>query len=85
MASTTPRAGRVSPDAGKHGRPQRHVHHGRTLAAWVGSSLALFAIILGAVALIPRPNWTLFWIAAAIAVVAMIATKVLQRLGYGAD
>jgi len=31
------------------------------------------------------PNWVLFWIAVAMLVVAVIATKVLQVMGYGAN
>ena len=30
-------------------------------------------------------NWPVFWVAAALLVVALIATVVLQEMGYGAD
>ncbi|MFP5281834.1 MAG: HGxxPAAW family protein [Actinomycetes bacterium] len=86
MASTTrSAAGRVSPDAGKHGKAQKHVHHGKTPAAWVGSMVALVAFLIGGIALVIGPNWVLFWIAVGLVVVGLIATKVLQRMGYGAD
>ncbi|MFP5282528.1 MAG: HGxxPAAW family protein [Actinomycetes bacterium] len=86
MTSTTPRAaGRVSPDAGKHGKAQKHVHHGKTPAAWVGSMVGLLAFVIGGVALVLGPVWVLFWIAVGLAVAGLIATKVLQRMGYGAD
>jgi hypothetical protein len=63
----------------------KHVHHGRTVAAWTGSIIALVAFILGAIAMVMRPqNWTLFWVAAGLAVVSIIVTVVLQRMGYGA-
>ena len=66
-------------------RRGKHVHHGRTVAAWTGSSIALLAFILGAIALvIPDQNWPLFWVSVALAVVALIVTVVLQRMGYGA-
>jgi len=63
--------------------PAKHVHHGRTLAAWVGTTIAMLAIVLGGIALVIQ-NWTMFWIAAALLVVSLIATKVLQLMGHGA-
>jgi uncharacterized membrane protein YidH (DUF202 family) len=70
--------------AGRTAKPNKHVHHGRTLAAWVGTSLALVAFILGAVGVVIQ-NWVLFWIAAALLVVGLVATVVLQKLGHGAN
>jgi hypothetical protein len=67
-------------------RRGRHVHHGRTLAAWAGSGIGLVAFILGGIALVMRPqNWTMFWAAVVLVVVALIVTVVLQRMGYGAS
>jgi cytosine/uracil/thiamine/allantoin permease len=66
-------------------RRGKHVHHGRTVAAWTGSVIALVAFILGAIALvIPGQSWPLFWVSVGLAVVAIIVTVVLQRMGYGA-
>jgi membrane protein YdbS with pleckstrin-like domain len=66
-------------------RRGKHVHHGRTLAAWTGSAIGLLAFIIGAIALVIRPqNWPLFWASVGLAVVALIVTVVLQRMGYGA-
>jgi hypothetical protein len=70
--------------AGRTARPHKHVHHGRTMAAWVGTVLALVAFILGAVGVVIQ-NWVLFWIAAALLVVSLVATVVLQKLGHGAS
>jgi membrane protein YdbS with pleckstrin-like domain len=64
-------------------RRGRHVHHGRTLAAWAGSVVALIAFIVGGIAVVIQ-NWPLFWVSVALAVVAIIVTVVLQRMGYGA-
>lgn len=66
------------------GRPEKHVHHGRTPAAWVGSLTATLAIILGGVGMVTA-NWTLVWIAAGLLVMAAILTRVLQVMGHGAD
>jgi hypothetical protein len=65
-------------------RRGQHVHHGRTLAAWTGSTIALVAFILGAIAVV-LPNWPMFWVSVGLAVVALIVTVVLQRMGYGAN
>jgi hypothetical protein len=67
-------------------RRGKHIHHGRTLAAWTGAGLALLAFILGGIALVARPQiWPLFWVSVGLIVVALIATVVLQRMGYGAN
>ena len=65
-------------------RRGKHVHHGRTLAAWVGSVIGLVAFIIGAIAVVIQ-YWPLFWAAVGLAVVALIVTVVLQRMGYGAQ
>ena len=70
--------------AGTSGASHKHVHHGRTVAAWVGTLVAMVAFIIGGFALVFGPNWVMFWIAVALIVVALIATVVLQKLGYGA-
>jgi hypothetical protein len=63
----------------------KHVHHGRTPAAWTGVALAMLGFLLGGFALVAGPNWTLFWIAVGLCVVALIVTLVMQKMGYGAD
>jgi len=68
---------RSTPDQGKH------VHHGRTQAAWVGSMLAMVAFLLGGIAVMMQ-NWILFSVAVLIIVAALVATKVLQTMGRGA-
>lgn len=58
-------------------------HHGRTVAAWTGSAIAGVGFILGAIAFLLGPNWTLFWIAMALLLVAVVTTDVLRRMGRG--
>ena len=65
-------------------RRGKHIHHGRTLAAWTGASIALLAFIVGGIA-VAFKIWPLFWVSAGLIVVSLIATVVLQRMGYGAD
>jgi fatty acid desaturase len=65
-------------------RRGRHVHHGRTLAAWAGSAIGLVAFIVGGFA-VAFQIWPMFWVAVALAAIALIVTVVLQRMGYGAS
>jgi len=86
MASTSQSKAAGSTGAADEGdRAHKHVHHGRTIAAWTGSTLAMLAFILGGIAMVMGPNWLLFWISVAILIVSPIATKVLQVMGYGAN
>ncbi len=64
-------------------RAPKHVHHGRTAAAWAGTTIALLAVVLGGIALILQ-NWPMFWIAVGLLVASLIVTKVLQSMGHGA-
>ena len=80
MADTAQHSNLTHP-TDRHGR---HIHHGRTLAAWTGSLIALVAFIVGGIAVV-LPNWPLFWASVGLAAVSLIVTIVLQRLGYGAN
>ena len=62
----------------------KHVHHGRTAAAWAGTTIAMVAIVLGGIALVVQV-WPLFWVGVGLLVVSLIATKVLQVMGHGAN
>lgn len=85
MASQSQSRAAGTIDASDASKPPKHVHHGRTIAAWTGSVLAMAAFVLGGIAMVLGPNWVLFSIAVAILVVALIATKVLQVMGHGAN
>ena len=64
----------------RHGK---HVHHGRTVAAWTGSTIALIAFVIGGIAVVIQ-NWPLLWASVVLAALALIVTVVLRRMGYGA-
>ncbi len=85
MASQSQSQAAGTLDASAASKPHKHVHHGRTTAAWTGSVLAMVAFVLGGIAMVLGPNWTLFWIAVAILVVGLISAKVLQAMGHGAS
>lgn len=61
----------------------KHVHHGRTPAAWVGAMCATVAFVVGGIALVAQV-WWLFWASAVLLVVGVIAGFVMQKMGYGA-
>jgi hypothetical protein len=65
-------------------RPTKHVHHGRTPAAWAGTMITLVAFLVGGIGLV-LGNWTIFWVGAVLVVVAVVATVVLRKMGFGAD
>ena len=83
MAGTAQQPAQHSDVVHPKNRRGKHVHHGRTLAAWIGSIIGLVAFIVGAIAVVIQ-RWPMFWGAVGLAVVALIVTAVLQRMGYGA-
>jgi hypothetical protein len=83
MAGTAQEPAQHSDLVHPRNRRGKHVHHGRTVAAWTGSVIGLVAFIVGAIAVVIQ-YWPMFWGAVGLAVVALIATVVLQRMGYGA-
>lgn len=62
----------------------KHVHHGRTPAAWAGSAVALVGFIVGAIGLVIG-SWTIFWVGAVVLVASLIVTVVMQKMGLGAS
>jgi predicted lipid-binding transport protein (Tim44 family) len=83
MAETTESHGPADTESRSAASDDKHVHHGRTAAAWVGSLLAMLATILGGIAVMVQ-NWVMFGIAAAIMVIGLIGAKILQATGHGA-
>jgi ABC-type enterochelin transport system permease subunit len=59
--------------------------HGSTPAAWTAVVIILAAFTLGSIAMVMGPNWVLFWISVAIAVVGALTGKVMQVMGLGAS
>ena len=80
---STQRTSRQQPAHYHVNKAGKHVHHGRTPAAWAGTMIALVAFVVGGPALIFQ-WWAVFWICCALLVVALIVTVVLQKMGFGA-
>ncbi|MFC5678978.1 HGxxPAAW family protein [Aeromicrobium endophyticum] len=59
--------------------------HGSSPAAWTGVIMCLVGITIGGVALIPDPNWPLFWIGVVIALLAGVVGRVMAAAGMGVD
>ena len=81
MAGTEPKIYEVSEYKPAPGN--KHVHHGRTPAAWAGSMISLVGFIVGAIGLMIG-NWPVFWAGGVLLVISLIATVVLQKMGKGA-
>jgi hypothetical protein len=81
MAGTEPKIYDVSEYKPAPGT--KHIHHGRTPAAWTGSIIALIGFLAMAAGLV-FGNWPVFWAGGALLVIALIATVVLQKMGMGA-
>lgn len=81
MAGTAPKTYDI--DEYKPAPETKHIHHGRTAAAWVGSAGTLIAFIVGAIGLVIG-SWPVFWAAAVLLLISIIATVILQRTGRGA-
>lgn len=66
-----------------HGERHKHVHHGQTLAAWVGSLTAMVAVIIGGLGVVFQ-NWFVFGAGVVLLAAAGVAALVLQKTGHGA-
>ena len=62
---------------------KKPIHHGQTMAAWVGSLTAMVAVLIGGFGVVFQ-NWVVFGVGVALLVVAGIAGMVLQKTGHGA-
>jgi fatty acid desaturase len=68
-------------DPAEHRR--KPIHHGQTMAAWVGSLTAMVAVLIGGFAVVFQ-NWVVFTIATVLLALAGVASLVLQKTGHGA-
>lgn len=59
--------------------------HGSSPAAWTAVLVALVGITVGGIALIPTPNWILFWIGVVISLASLVVGRVMSAAGMGAS
>ena len=81
MATTGPKIYDVSDFKPAPGN--KHVHHGRTPAAWAGSIIALIGFLVGAAGLV-FGSWPVFWAGGVLLALSLIVTVILQKMGKGA-
>ena len=59
--------------------------HGSSPAAWTAVLVALVGITVGGIALIPTPNWILFWIGVVLSLASLVVGRVMSAAGMGAS
>lgn len=80
MSDTTTTGSSV---AGRRSKPVRTYHHGQSPAAWAGVTIAGIGFVIGAIAFVMGPNWTLLWVAIGLIVLSLIVGGILKAAGYG--
>jgi hypothetical protein len=61
-----------------------HDDHGSTPAAWTAVTIIMLAFLVGAIGVVAAQPW-LFWVGVVLVVVGIVAGKVMQMMGMGAD
>jgi hypothetical protein len=54
-----------------HGSAHSEHNSGRPIS-WAGTTIVIIGFIVGGVAFIPSPNWIIFWVGAAIAIIGCL-------------
>jgi hypothetical protein len=55
-----------------HGTSAHMEHNPGRPISWVGTTIVVIGFIIGGVAFIPKPNWILFWVSAAVAIIGCL-------------
>ena len=59
--------------------------HGSSPAAWTAVLVCLLGITVAGLALIPDPNWTVFWVGVGITLLSGLIGRVMAAAGLGLD
>ena len=54
------------------GAPHAEEHNPGRPISWVGTSVVIIGFIIGGIAFVPGPHWTIFWIGAGVAIVGCL-------------
>jgi hypothetical protein len=54
------------------GAPHDHEHNPGRPISWTGTSIVIIGFIVGGIAFVPGPHWTIFWIGTAVAIVGCL-------------
>ncbi|MFP5416144.1 MAG: HGxxPAAW family protein [Actinomycetes bacterium] len=60
-------------------------HHGKTPAAWTGTTIASIGALVATVGFFMNINWLMVWIGLGLMVVAAIVGGAMSRMGYGQE
>jgi hypothetical protein len=55
-----------------HGTAPHSEHNSGRRISWVGTVTTIIGFVIGGVAFFPKPDWILFWIGAAVAIVGCL-------------
>ena len=55
-----------------HGTSQHLEHNPGRPISWVGTSIVVVGFVIGGIAFVPKPNWILFWVSVAIAIIGLL-------------
>ena len=61
-----------------------HADHGSTPAAWTAVTIIMVAFVVGGIGVLVSQAW-LFWVGCALVLVGVVAGKVMQMMGMGAQ
>ena len=54
------------------GAPHAEEHFSGRPISWIGTSVVIIGFIIGGIAFVPAPHWTIFWIGTAVAIVGCL-------------
>jgi hypothetical protein len=54
------------------GTPHAEGHNPGRPISWVGTGITIVGFIIGGIAFVPAPHWTIFWIGTAVAIVGCL-------------
>ncbi|MFT3970389.1 MAG: HGxxPAAW family protein [Micropruina sp.] len=62
----------------------KHYHHGRTPAAWTGTTISGVGFVLATIAFLMGPNWIFVWVSVAVILAGAVVGGIMSKMGMGA-
>ena len=54
------------------GTPHDEEHNPGRPISWLGTSITIVGFVIGGIAFVPGPHWTIFWIGAGVAIIGCL-------------
>jgi hypothetical protein len=54
------------------GTPHSEEHNPGRPISWTGTSIVIVGFVIGGIAFVPAPHWTIFWIGTAVAIIGCL-------------